>query len=202
MVKVKVKKLRVDAIVPKYAHPGDAGMDLFSVENIVVPRGERRLIKTGISMELPEGYFASIRGKSGLAYKKGILILAGVIEYTYRGEYGVVVVNTGDEDFIVEKDDKVAQVLIQPIATVELEEAEELSDTARGEGGFGSTDKKSVVSVATEKKNDKEEEVKDIVKEVSENSAEDNLDEDSEEDEEEKEKDEKFDEAYFSDEKD
>lgn len=138
-VKVKVKKLDENAVAPKYAHQGDAGMDLFSIESCVIKAGERKLIHTGISMELPEGYFASIRGKSGLAYKKGIDILAGVIEYTYRGEYGVVVFNTGDEDFEVKKGDKVAQVLIQPIANAEVEEVEDLSDTARGGGGFGST---------------------------------------------------------------
>lgn len=138
-VKVKVKKLNKDAMVPSYAHSGDAGMDLYSIDNCVIKAGERKLIHTGISMELSEGYFASIRGKSGLAFKKGIDILAGVIEYTYRGEYGVVALNTGDDDFEVKKGDKVAQVLIQPIAVADVDEVGELSDTTRGEGGFGST---------------------------------------------------------------
>ncbi len=90
-------------------------------------------------MELPEGYFASIRGKSGLAYKKGICILGGVIEWIYRGEYGVIVLNTGKEDFEIRAGDKVAQVVIAPVATAEVEEVEELSETVRGDGGFGST---------------------------------------------------------------
>ena len=99
IMRIKVKKLKENAIVPRYAHEGDAAMDLFSTENYVVLAGKRQLVSTGISMELPEGYFASIRGKSGLAYKKGICILGGVIEWTYRGEYGVIVLNTGDENF-------------------------------------------------------------------------------------------------------
>ena len=139
MVKIKIKKLKANAVVPRYAHPGDAAMDLFSTEDCVVPIGKRKLVSSGISMELPEGYFASIRGKSGLAAKKGICILGGVIEYTYRGEYGVIVLNTGEEDFEIRVGDKIAQVVIAPVANVDVEEVEELSDTARGDGAFGST---------------------------------------------------------------
>ncbi len=139
MVKVKVKKLKEEAIVPAYAHEGDAGMDLFSTEDYVILSGKRQLVSTGISMELPEGYFASIRGKSGLAYKKGICILGGVIEWTYRGEYGVIVLNTGEENFEIKRGDKVAQVVIAPVAKAEIEKVEELSKTVRGDSGFGST---------------------------------------------------------------
>lgn len=139
MVPVKVKKLKENAVIPSYAHPGDAGMDLCSTEDYIVPAGKRQLVSTGISMELPDGYWANIRGKSGLAYKKGISILGGVIEYTYRGEYGVIVLNTGDEDFVIKVGDRVAQVIITPVATADVEVVEELSDTSRGEGGFGST---------------------------------------------------------------
>jgi len=138
-VKLKVKKLKENAVIPNYAHPGDAGMDLFSTEDYLVPAGKRQFVSTGIAMELPEGYFASIRGKSGLAYKKGISILGGVIEYTYRGEYGVIVLNTGDKDFEIRKGDKIAQVVIQPVAVAEVEEVGKLSETARGEGAWGST---------------------------------------------------------------
>ncbi len=139
MIKIKIKKLKENAIVPRYAHEGDAGMDLFSAEDYVVLAGKRQLVSTGIAMELPEGYFASIRGKSGLAYKKGISILGGVIEWTYRGEYGVIILNTGAEDFEIKAGDGVAQVAIAPVATAEVEEVEELSETTRGDGGFGST---------------------------------------------------------------
>jgi len=140
-IKVKVKKLNKNAIVPKYAYPGDTGMDLFSTENYIVPSGKRQLVSIGIAMSLPEGYFASIRGKSGLAYKKGICILGGVIEWTYTGEYGVIIFNSGDEDFEIKVGDKVAQVVISPVASVDVEEVEELVETKRGDGAFGSTGK-------------------------------------------------------------
>jgi dUTP diphosphatase len=139
MVKVKVKKLKENAVVPKYAHDGDAAMDLFSTEDYVVESGKRVLVSTGIAMELPEGYWANIRGKSGLASKKGISILGGVIEHGYRGEYGVVVLNTGDEDFEIKVGDKIAQVIIAPVATANVEVVEELSDSERGDGAWGST---------------------------------------------------------------
>lgn len=140
-VGVMVKRLREDAVLPRYAHEGDAAMDLCALDGCVVKSGERKLVATGISMELPEGYFASIRGKSGLAYKKGILILGGVIEHGYRGDYGVIVLNTGGEDFVVEAGDKIAQVVIAPVATAEVVEVEELGESVRGEDGFGSTGK-------------------------------------------------------------
>jgi len=139
MVRIKVKKLRSDAILPSYGHPGDAGLDLYSTEDFVLAPGMRHLFPTGISMMLPEGYFASIRGRSGNAAKKGISVLGGVIDHTYRGDYGVILLNTGEDDFIVQKGDRIAQVLIQPIVTAEIEEVCELSETVRGEGGFGST---------------------------------------------------------------
>jgi len=138
-IPIKVKKLKEGAIVPVYAHSGDAAMDLFSAEDCVVVSGQRRLVLTGIAIALPEGYYASIRDKSGLAYKKGITTLGGVIEYTYRGEYGVVMLNTGDEDFKVNVGDKIAQVVIAPVATAEVEEVEELGETDRGDGAWGST---------------------------------------------------------------
>ena len=139
MVRVKVRRLRGDAILPRYSHEGDAGMDLCALDSCVVGAGERKLIKTGVSMELPEGYFSSIRGRSGLAYKKGIDILGGVIEYTYRGDYGVILLNTGDEDFVVKAGDRVAQVVSAPVARAEVFEVDELGDSVRGENGFGST---------------------------------------------------------------
>ena len=139
MAKIKIKKLKENAIAPAYAHLGDAGMDFFSAENCIIEAGKRKLVSTGISMELPEGYFSSIRGRSGLASKKGILVPGGVIEYTYRGEYKVILLNSGDEDFEIKVGDRIAQVLIQPVATAEVEVVEELSESSRGTGGFGST---------------------------------------------------------------
>lgn len=138
-INVKVKKLKENAVLPSYAHKGDAGMDLVSCENYIVGPGKRQLVSTGISMELPEGYFASIRGKSGLAYKKGISILGGVIEFGYTGEYGVIVLNTGEEDFEILAGDKIAQVVIAPVAVAEVAEVDELSKSTRGDGAWGST---------------------------------------------------------------
>lgn len=138
-IKVKVKKLHQDAIIPQYAHQGDAGMDLYSVENLIIKAGERALVPTGLSIELPAGHVALVWDKSGLAAKNGIKTMAGVIEYTYRGEYKIVMFNTSKEDFEIKKGQKIAQLLIQPIMTADVEEVKELSDTNRGSGGFGST---------------------------------------------------------------
>ena len=138
-LKIKIKKLHPDAIVPQYAHPGDAGMDLYSVEEDFVLRpGERKMIGTGIAMELPEGYVALLWDKSGVG-SKGIKRLGGVIDCHYRGEYKVVLVNLSNEYYEIKKGQKIVQVLIQKVENPEIEVVNELSDTSRGEGGFGST---------------------------------------------------------------
>ena len=138
-MKIKIKKLNENAVIPAYAHPGDAGMDLYASEDGVINPGERKLIGTGLSIELPEGYVSLIWDKSGLAAKRGITTLGGVIEYTYRGEYRVVMYNTSQEPHEVKAGEKIAQLLIQPIVSAEVEEVTELSETARGDGAFGST---------------------------------------------------------------
>jgi dUTP pyrophosphatase len=135
---IKIKKLNPEAILPRYAHPGDAGLDLFSCEEHTLQPGERKLFSTGISIELPEGYVSLIWDKSGVA-NSGIHTMAGVLEHTYRGEYKVVLLNTSNIPYEVKKGQKIAQLLIQPIVTAEIQEVEELSETARGEGAFGST---------------------------------------------------------------
>ncbi len=141
MIQIKIKKLRADAILPKYSCVGDAGMDLFSVEeDFVLKPMERKLISTGLSIELPEGYVSLIWDKSGIALQ-GIKSLGGVIEHTYRGEYKVILVNLSEKDFEIKKYQKIAQLLIQPITTVEVLETTDLSQTTRGDGGFGSTGK-------------------------------------------------------------
>ncbi len=139
MVELKVKRLREDAILPKYAHEGDAGLDVYSCEDAVLKAGERAMISTGISCEFPEGYVALVWDKSGLASKNGIKTMAGVIDCHYRGEWKIVLLNTSKEDIEIKKGQKIAQVLIQRIEKAEVKEVEELSDTTRGEGGFGST---------------------------------------------------------------
>jgi dUTP pyrophosphatase len=140
-MKLKVKKLHPDAIIPSYAHPGDAGLDLFSVEETSIAPGDSKMVKTGISIELPEGTEGQVRPRSGLALKHQITLLnsPGTIDEGYRGEVGIIIINHGREDFAVTKEMKLAQLLIKPVLRVEIEEIDELSDTARGAGGFGST---------------------------------------------------------------
>lgn len=135
---LKVKKLNSSAILPKYAHKGDAGLDLFSCEDTVLYPGESKMVSTGISTEFPEGYVALIWDKSGVA-ASGIKTMGGVIEHTYRGEYKVVMLNTGKNPYPVKKGQKIAQLLIQPIVTTQVEEVRELGESIRGDGAFGST---------------------------------------------------------------
>jgi dUTP pyrophosphatase len=138
-IPIKIKKLNLEAIIPNYAHPGDAGLDVYSCEDCTIPAGERYLVSTGISIELPEGYVSFIKDKSGIAYKKGITHMAGVIEHTYRGEYKILLHNNSKDDFEIKKHEKIAQIVILPVATAEIEEVTELSETKRGDGAFGST---------------------------------------------------------------
>lgn len=138
---VKFRKTDPSATLPSYAHPGDAGMDLCSVEELVIPRGERRLVRTGLAMRLPPGYEAQVRPRSGLALKKGVTVLnsPGTIDEGYRGEIGVILVNLGDEPFGVCKGDRIAQMVVAPCARAEIALVPELDSTERGAGGFGST---------------------------------------------------------------
>lgn len=139
MVKVKFKKINPEAKIPSYAHEDDAGLDVFSCEDVTLMQGERKIISTGISSEIPSGYAALIWDKSGLAGNKGIKTMAGVIDSGYRGEWRIVLLNTSIENYEIRKGDKIAQALIQPVEKAEIEISEELTDSARNEGGFGST---------------------------------------------------------------
>jgi len=139
MIKLKVKKLHPDAVIPHYARVGDAGMDLYSVEEKLIKAGEKAIIKTGIAMEYPEGYCTLIWDKSGMAANFGIKVMGGVFEHIYRGEYMIILFNTSKEDYLVKKGQKIAQVIVQPIITVDVEEVHELSESVRGENRFGST---------------------------------------------------------------
>ena len=136
---IKFQKILDDAIIPHYAHPGDAGMDVFSAEETIIKAGKRKNVRTGVKMELPEGFVGLVWDKSGLALKNGIKTMAGVIDSGYRGEIGIVFVNLSDQDYKIEKGQKIAQMLIQKVERVEIEETKELSETKRGEGCFGST---------------------------------------------------------------
>ena len=140
-MRVLFKRLRPDAELPAYARPGDAGMDLRSVEDAVVPRGGRALVRTGLAMQLPFGYEAQVRPRSGLALKHGVTVLntPGTIDSGYRGEVGVILANFGEADFAVKKGDKIAQIVIAPVTQPEIVEVADVTATDRGAGGFGST---------------------------------------------------------------
>ncbi|WP_024620417.1 dUTP diphosphatase [Metaclostridioides mangenotii] len=141
MYTLKVKKLNPEAKLPNFAHKGDAGMDVYSIEEAIIKSGETKLIKTGISIELPEMTEGQMRPRSGLALKNSITLLnsPGTIDGGYRGEIGVIMINHGKDDFKVEKHMKIAQMVVKPIYDINVVEVEYLSDTVRGKGGFGST---------------------------------------------------------------
>ena len=140
-MRLNIKKLNPRATLPVYNHEGDAGMDMFALEDILVPARGRALANTGIAMEIPMGFVGLFWGKSGLAVHHGIITSAGVIDAGYRGEVKVALVNISDEDYVIEAGHKVAQLLIQKVEHPEVVEVSELSDTARGEKGFGSSGK-------------------------------------------------------------
>lgn len=136
---IQVKKLHPEAKVPSFAHPGDAGMDLYSVAKLILKAGERTSVPTGIAMALPEGYVALVWDKSGVSHKFGVKVLGGVIDSGYRGEYLVGLVNLSQESFEIKVGQKIAQLLIQKVEHPEVEEVAELDETSRGDGRFGST---------------------------------------------------------------
>lgn len=138
---LKIKRINEEAILPQYSHEGDAGLDLFSIEDKIIKPGETALIHTGIQMELPKNTEAQVRPRSGLALKHSITVLntPGTIDEGYRGEVGVILINHGKANFKVEKQMKIAQMVIKPVFRVQIEEVSELSETERAEGGFGST---------------------------------------------------------------
>ena len=138
-MKLSVKKMDPEAKLPNRAHADDAGLDLFAVEEYALAPGERQNVRTGIAMEIPTGYVGLIWDKSGVASKTGIKTMGGVVDASYRGEVQVIMVNLSDTPYRVEKGAKVAQMLIQKVELLEVEEVEILGETVRGEGGFGST---------------------------------------------------------------
>ncbi len=138
-MKIQIKKLKPEARLPEYAHSGDAGMDFFSVENINIKPGERIVCQTGIAMKIPDGYVGLIWDKSGIASKGGIKTMGGVIDSGYRGEIGIILQNLSKKDYNIKSGDQIAQMLIQKVESPKIEEINELDDTERGEGGFGST---------------------------------------------------------------
>ena len=142
-MKLKIKKLNKNAVIPAYQTKEAAGLDLHSIEDVILKPGERKLIGTGLAFEIEYGYEVQIRPRSGLAYKHGITVLntPGTIDSDYRGEIKVLLINHGGETFEVKKGERIAQAVIAPVIQAEIAEVEELKDTDRGAGGFGSTGK-------------------------------------------------------------
>lgn len=142
---IKVKKLRENAVVPKIATSGSAAADLYACidEEVIVPAGKSTVIPVGIAIAVPEGYGAFIFARSGLGIKHGIAPrnCVGVIDSDYRGEICVGLQNSSDEDYVIKPNDRIAQMAIMPVMPAEYVLCDELSDTERGEGGFGSTGK-------------------------------------------------------------
>ena len=138
---LRFRKVHPDAVLPSYAHPSDAGMDVRSVEDLTIAPGKRALVHTGLVMLLPPMYEAQVRPRSDLALKSGVTVLntPGTIDSGYRGEVGVILANFGDADFQVKKGDKIAQIVIAPVTQPEIVETTEVDETDRGSGGFGST---------------------------------------------------------------
>jgi dUTP pyrophosphatase len=138
---VKIQRLVPEAQVPQYAHPGDAGADLVAVVDCVIPAGQWLAVPTGLSAEIPIGFELQVRPRSGLAFKKGVTVLnaPGTIDAGYRGEIKVILINHGPEPFEIKAGDKIAQLVVASVVTGLFEEVQELEDSQRGSGGFGST---------------------------------------------------------------
>ena len=145
MVKVLIKKLSPEVELPSYKTQGSSGVDLMAYisSTIIIKPKTSCLIPTGLSVAFSEDYEIQIRPRSGLAAKNNISVLntPGTIDSDYRGEIKVIIYNHGNEDFIVNKNDRIAQMILTPVLKIEFEEAEELPETVRGDGGFGSTGK-------------------------------------------------------------
>lgn len=147
LIKVKIEQIEgaKDLPLPKYMSSSAAGMDLYAhvIEENIIKKGEIKLIPTGIKIALPEGYEAQIRPRSGLALKHGIALVnsPGTIDADYRGEIKIIMINLGTEDFVINRGDRIAQMVINKIEQIRWEVTEEIDQTERGDGGFGHTGK-------------------------------------------------------------
>lgn len=136
---LRIQRLRPDAVVPRYQTAGASGLDLHAVESRSLWPGQGLLLGTGIAIAIPDGYEAQIRGRSSLAAKHGVLATLGTIDADYRGELRVQLINQGPTSYDVKAGDRIAQLVVAPVARVIAVEVEALDETERGEGGFGST---------------------------------------------------------------
>ncbi|MDQ3952659.1 MAG: dUTP diphosphatase [Actinomycetota bacterium] len=141
-MRLRVRRLDRDLPLPSQARPGDAGLDLFSAEDVSLKPGERAAIATGLAVEIPAGYAGFVHARSGRALREGLALVnaPGLIDSGYRGEIKVIVVNLDPADAVhVQRGDKIAQLVIQPVVSADLVEAADLEASERGAGGFGST---------------------------------------------------------------
>ena len=139
-MEILIKKNHEEAVIPTQASEGDAGYDLYSLEEVSLLPLERMVIKTGISVAIPLGFYGRVAPRSGLAVKKGLDVLAGVVDSGYRGSIGIVLINLSSETVSLEKSAKVAQLIIEPCCSVDWVESSDLSESQRGEEGYGSSD--------------------------------------------------------------
>ncbi len=138
-MQLKIKKLTLDAVLPTKGHPGDAGIDFYAKETVVIPSGQQMRVFSGVAMEIPEGYVGLVWDKSSIAFNKGLKTMGGVIDAGYRGEIIFCMHNTTDVEQVIEKHHKVAQIIIQKFEDCDIVEITDLSDTVRGDGREGST---------------------------------------------------------------
>lgn len=140
-IPVKVERVDPHAIIPTYAHGDDACCDVYIIEDYIIRKGERRLLRTGIAIEIPTGYEVQIRPRSGLALKQGISLVnaPGTIDAQYRNEIKLLAINLGQSPVTLRRGDRAAQMCIKPVYTMKFQEVDKLSDSDRGLGGWGST---------------------------------------------------------------
>ena len=142
-VEIRIKRLNHGAglPLPEYATAGAAGMDICAAESLTLRAGKRHAVATGFAFAIPDGYEVQVRPRSGLALKHGITCLnsPGTIDSDYRGEVKVILANLGEDDFAINKGDRIAQIVVAPVTKGVMVEVDSLDDTARGTGGFGST---------------------------------------------------------------
>ena len=142
-MKIKFKKLNEEALIPEFQTKGSAGMDIHSIESVILNPMDFKIVKTGLAVEIPNGYEIQVRPRSGMACKKGITVInsPGTIDADYRSEIGVGLINLSNSSTLISKGDRIAQLIVNKIEYPEVEVVSELSETDRGSGGFGSTGK-------------------------------------------------------------
>ncbi len=141
-MRLEIKRIDPDLPLPRYAHEGDAGLDLYAAADVTLAPFERALVPTGVAVAIPEGHAGFVQPRSGLAIRQGLSLVntPGLIDSHYRGEIKVIAINLDPmTPVVINRGDKIAQLVIQPVDRVELTEREVLDETVRGEGGFGST---------------------------------------------------------------